>query len=477
METARLDDSARTPVRNSAGAFPGWAMAEGSLAITILSGTRQKGPVRSWWQEKPFSSRCETILTPHGPLFIRSGRVVAVGGQPSQAEVWPHRRFATAPRRQRLLRPEPDPKEKMPASSSPGLAETLHPVGVWQRRVLSRFGRTAACHQNSPPEKATTDHAQFLLVPCCRPLGAGDPPLMPRRPWGGLPSLLPAPLARPIKQAIAAQVVALFNDRTRGEAPVMRRMDGLFGPKSAAWRVHGDVASMMVGGISGLLLQMLHPAVLAGVWDHSNFRADMHGRLRRTARFIALTTYGGRAEAEAVIARVRGIHGHVGGTLPDGTPYSANDPALLAWVHVTETTSFLQAWLRYGEPGMTGSDQDRYYAEMAQIAAALGADPIPRSRAEARQLIEAMRPELRVDARTREVARLMLNQPAPSKLAEPLQALAMQAGIDLLPVWARRMHGLQSPVLSRPLVRAGTLGIAETLRWSFGRRDAAPERS
>jgi uncharacterized protein (DUF2236 family) len=30
-----------------------------------------------------------------------------------------------------------------------------------------------------------------------------------------------------------------------------------------------------------LLLQMLHPAVLAGVWDHSNFRSDMHGRLRR----------------------------------------------------------------------------------------------------------------------------------------------------------------------------------------------------
>ena len=83
---------------------------------------------------------------------------------------------------------------------------------------------------------------------------------------------------------------------------------------------------MMVGGVAGLLLQMLHPAVLAGVWDHSNFRADMHGRLRRTARFIALTTYGGQAEAEAAIARVRGIHDHVRGTLPNGRAYAANDP-------------------------------------------------------------------------------------------------------------------------------------------------------
>ena len=279
--------------------------------------------------------------------------------------------------------------------------------------------------------------------------------------------LLDTLLARPVKQAIAANVVALFNDKSRGEKPVTRRTDGLFGPRAVAWRVHGDVTSMMVGGIAGLLLQMLHPAVLAGVWDHSNFRADMHGRLRRTARFIALTTYGGREEAEAVITRVRRIHDQVRGTLQDGRSYEANDPALLAWVHVTEATSFLGSWVRYAEPRMSGADQDRYFAEMAQDAAALGADPIPRNRAEARRLVEAMRPHMLCDARTREVARLVLNRPASSKLAEPLQAIAMQAAVDLLPAWAQRLHGLPAPVLSRPLVRAGTLGIARTLRWAF----------
>jgi uncharacterized protein (DUF2236 family) len=290
---------------------------------------------------------------------------------------------------------------------------------------------------------------------------------MPDLPGGGFPHLLPARLARPIKGAIAAQVVALFNDQARGEAPVVRRADGLFGSRAVAWRVHGDVASMMVGGVTGLLLQMLHPAVLAGVWDHSNFRTDMHGRLRRTARFIALTTYGGRAEAEAVIARVRGIHDHVRGVLPGGTPYAANDPSLLAWVHVTETTSFLNAWIRYAEPGMSGADQDRYFAEMAQVARALGADPVPSTRSGARRLIETMRPRLRCDARTREVARLILTRRGPNMLMEPVQALAVQASIDLLPAWARQMHGLHNPALNRPLIRAGTLGIAQTLRWAF----------
>jgi len=275
-------------------------------------------------------------------------------------------------------------------------------------------------------------------------------------------------LARPVKRTIAREVVALFNDRSRGEKPVPRRSDGLFGPASVAWHVHGDVASMMVGGIAGLLLQMLNPAVLAGVWDHSNFRSDMHGRLRRTARFIATTTYASTEDAQAAIARVRAIHDRVTGILPDGTPYAAADPALLAWVHVTETTCFLDAWIRYADPDMPQARQDQYFREMAKIGQGLGAAPIPHSRAEATALIEATRPTLRCDARTREVAGLVLTRRARNPLAEPIQRLTMQAAIDLLPVWARRLHGLPDAGLGRPLVRAGTTGMARAIRWVFG---------
>ena len=282
------------------------------------------------------------------------------------------------------------------------------------------------------------------------------------------PRSTPNILTARARQAIVGRVRAVFNDRARGEKPVVRRNDGLFGPQSVTWRVHGDVTTMMVGGVAALLLQMLHPAVLAGVWDHSNFREDMLGRLRRTARFIALTSYGGRDEAEAAIARVREIHHHVSGTLPDGTPYMADDPALLAWVHVTEASCFLQAWIRYGEPGMSAADQDRYYAEVGAIAEALGADPVPRSRAEAASLIATMRPTLAVDERTREVAHLLLTQRAPKLSAAPIQAITFQAAIDLLPAWARQMHGLSSSTLTRPLVHAGTFGLARTLRWAFG---------
>lgn len=270
-----------------------------------------------------------------------------------------------------------------------------------------------------------------------------------------------------VKDLIIDRVRGFFNDRSHGERPVKRSNDGFFGPNSVAWKVHGDVATMMVGGIAALLMQMLHPAVLAGVWDHSNFRDDMHGRLRRTARFIALTTYGSRSEAEQAIQRVRKVHRDVTGRLPDGTPYAADDPALLTWVHVTETYCFLEAWKRYAEPGMPLAEQDRYFAEMREIARLMGCQSVPESYHETIAFMRDRLGELNAGDRTREIVELLLN-PAVQNLAfMPLQRMSAQAAVDLLPRWARRMHDLSSSKLSRPIVHNGTVGMASLLRWAF----------
>ncbi|WP_246167433.1 oxygenase MpaB family protein [Sphingomonas piscis] len=238
---------------------------------------------------------------------------------------------------------------------------------------------------------------------------------------------------------------------------------------SVAWRVHGDVTTMMIGGMSGLLLQMLHPQALAGVWDHSNFREDMLGRLRRTARFIATTTYGERADAEAMIARVRRIHARVVGTLPDGRSYAADDPRLLAWVHVAGEMSFLEAWIRHAEPDMSRADQDRFFADVAIVAEKLGADPIPRSIAEAKALLESFRPELVADERSHIVRDIILSPPGTGLAALPVQKTLARAAVDLLPGWARRMHRLRSSGAAAPLLRASVGGLANSLRWALGR--------
>ena len=270
-----------------------------------------------------------------------------------------------------------------------------------------------------------------------------------------------------VKDIVADQVRTFFNDRGRGESPVERHEDGLFGSGSVAWKVHGDATSMMIGGAAALLLQMLHPAVLAGVWDHSNFRSDMHGRLRRTARFIAVTTYGSGPEAEQAIANVRRVHDRVQGTLPDGRPYSANGPELLAWVHATETWCFLEAWKRYAQPLMPLAEQDRYLAEMREVAVLIGAEQVPSNRRELVDYLQQMRPALKAGERTRQVVALLLDPPLQHVAYLALQRLIAQAAIDLLPEWARCMHGLRASGLSRPIVHGGTAGFGGLLRWAF----------
>jgi uncharacterized protein (DUF2236 family) len=270
-----------------------------------------------------------------------------------------------------------------------------------------------------------------------------------------------------LRRTLVRQVREKFNDQSRGERPVPASDNALYSRSSVVWRVHGDVTSMMVGGVAALLTQMLHPAALGGVWDHSDVVEDQIGRLRRTARFIAVTTYGERETALAAIARVKSIHAQVSGTLSDGTTYRADDPALLAWVHVAGAIMFLDGWRRYAEPRMSRSDQDRYFAEAALVAELLGADPVPKSRREAERLIDQFRPQLRSDDRTRDFRRIVLEAPAPSLKEAPVQKLLMAAAADLLPPFARQMHGLgrQPPPLG---VRSATFALAGTLRWAFG---------
>ena len=274
------------------------------------------------------------------------------------------------------------------------------------------------------------------------------------------------PLSERLRLKLVEQVRGVFNDVESGQQPVPPSDEALFARDMPIRMVHADIVAMMVGGIRGLLLQMLHPHALQGVLDHSNFRSDMHGRLRRTARFIAVTTFGHRDDAQAAIDRVNRIHAAVGGTLPDGSPYSASDPRVLAWVHVAEATSFLAAYLRHVRPDMPGAEQDGYYRQFAVIALALGADTVPTNRAEAEAIFRELRGDLAASPAAREVADLVLGQ-RPKGAPPAVQALLGAEAVALLPPFARSMLGLERPGLAAIPARAATWGMGKTLRWAF----------
>ena len=276
----------------------------------------------------------------------------------------------------------------------------------------------------------------------------------------------PTPLSERLRLKLVERVRGVFNDVESGQQPVPTSDEALFPKDSPIRMVHADIVAMMVGGVRGLLLQMLHPHALQVVLDHSNFRTDMHGRLRRTARFIAVTTFGHRDDAMAAVDRVNRIHAKVGGNLPDGTVYSATDPRTLAWVHVAEATSFLAAYLRHVRPDMPGSEQDEYYRQFAVIARALGADPVPTNVAEANAILREFRQELTTSKEAREIAQFVLAI-RPRGFPAAVQALLGAEAVALLPPFARSMLALERPGLAAIPARAATWGMGKTLRWAF----------
>lgn len=145
---------------------------------------------------------------------------------------------------------------------------------------------------------------------------------------------------------------------------------GVTGPGSPSWRVIAEPAAI-AGGIRGLLLQVAHPLAMAGVHDHSAFRDDPLGRLQRTSGYVTTSVFGSTREALDVAAVVRRVHPHVRGVAPDGRPYRADDPHLLAWVGIALTCSFLAAHRAWAPIALTGAEEDRFVLEQSRIAALL----------------------------------------------------------------------------------------------------------
>jgi uncharacterized protein (DUF2236 family) len=242
-----------------------------------------------------------------------------------------------------------------------------------------------------------------------------------------------------------------------------------FDPDSAIVRVHGD-ASMFVGGIRALLLQSLHPVAMRAVAEHSGYRGDMWGRLARTSRFLAVTTFGTADDAQQAVDVVRSIHDRVTGTMPDGTPYVASDPHLLKWVHLAEIDSFLLAHQVYGKEPLDQARRDEYVAQTGEVARRLGVLDPPTTEAEMRAALESYRPELRGTEDAREAVRYLLFKPPLPLAARGPYGVLVAAAVGLMPRWTRRHLRLPwLPISERTVVRALGGAAVGTIRWAMTR--------
>lgn len=222
--------------------------------------------------------------------------------------------------------------------------------------------------------------------------------------------------------------------------------------ESIARRINAERV-VLFGWSRAILLQLAHPLIAAGVADHSSFRGGPFtaaARLHHTIRAMLALTFGDPAARDETLERIRGIHrrvrGHLAetvGPFPAGTPYFADDPDLLLWVHATLLDSIPLVYEHLVAP-LTAAERDRYCEEAAMTAIELGARPadVPRTWTDLRTYVDGMHRSGRlvVGPQAREVAAAVL-APRMARLIVPAAAANRLVTVGLLPDPLRRPFG------------------------------------
>jgi uncharacterized protein (DUF2236 family) len=266
---------------------------------------------------------------------------------------------------------------------------------------------------------------------------------------------LPAPLQAQVEKLARAYFAAPGLAPIEFSAPV--GAPALFAPDSVTWRVMKNPVALFVGGVAAVLLELAEPRVRTGVWEHTSFRADPVGRMKRTGFAAMVTIYAPAETARLMIARVNRAHALIAGATPAGVPFRADDPELLNWVQATASFGFVEAYRRYCR-ALPKPEVDQFYAEAAPVAALYGATGAPRNAAAMEALLATMRPSLEPSPIIPEFLNIVRRAPAlPSRFA---QALLIEAAVALLPEHLRTLLALASRFspASQLLVRA--LGAA-----------------
>ena len=225
-----------------------------------------------------------------------------------------------------------------------------------------------------------------------------------------------------------------------------------FDDRSMIRRVHREQV-VSLGGPRALLMQAAHPVAFAGFFASTRALEDPYPRLQRTAAVLETIVFGRRRDADRATARVRRIHSRMRGVLqepagpfPAGTPWAADDPALLLWIVATLAHSSLLVYERY-VTALAPQQRDRYWREYRVLGELFGlqGSQMPGSWEELTDYLQAMLAgdELWVGPEARELGvQIVLHPPVPLA-ARPLLELANFVTVGLLPARLRRQYGLR----------------------------------
>lgn len=243
------------------------------------------------------------------------------------------------------------------------------------------------------------------------------------------------------------------------------------GPGSLSWEINGDLASVSAAGSAAVIMEVLHPSVMAGVSQQSSFRTQPLIRARNTLGYVLRTTFGNTEAASAVIGRVKKVHSRINGTRPDGIPYEALDPELIGWVHTCIPWAVMEAYSRLVRP-LSDAEKSQYLAEQAPIGLMGGAEWVPTTVDELAEYVERMRPLMAMNEQTREFIDFLAGDVEGDFRATPAQQLERRLDISgsmsLMPKWARHLTGTYQPEFVQRTVIGPRVALqARLTRWAY----------
>ncbi len=145
----------------------------------------------------------------------------------------------------------------------------------------------------------------------------------------------------------------------------------ILGPDSLMWRYFGDARHLLFLG-GGSVVQVAHPVVGKGVGDHSVFKTDPYGRLRRSIDLLWPVVYNTPAGVLEYGLKLREQHRAIKGAGYDGKPYFALNPEPYLWVHISAYVLFVAlGGFIEGRP-LREPEKEQLYREWLQLGRQMG---------------------------------------------------------------------------------------------------------
>lgn len=221
-------------------------------------------------------------------------------------------------------------------------------------------------------------------------------------------------------------------------------------PGSLLWHYAGD-HRLAFTGLSAGILQLMHPAIGAGVAEHSNFFNDPWDRIIRSIPQIMGVIYD--PEPEVVGRRVRDYHRTIKGVDHLGRPYRALEPSTYWWAHATFQFAAEQVADRFDTGRLSPADREEMYLDGMEWYRRYGVSmrPVPADRAAF---------QVEWDRFLEEV--LEMTPAAERALDIAMHDRTMR--LSFLPWWTR----LAQPLVVNPVLRLTAIGgLPEAVRRRF----------